>query len=234
MNCTLKVAWILISGGSNGCSGPNKGEEEWTSCVFGDQAGDWWMRLQNTQRIYWKMRPENWQGVRVDHEVPEYLFKRLNFIKRSTGSHGKFYEDNSSSCLEDGLVTQIDGDWRQERQRQRKKESKKTLHLVLPGSCSSVLNNPQIQTFVCICKINVLFMTSSRERRWRWKWRLGQLSVFPLKAYGAVIFRMFCRTLVLQREGQMGTPLRILPSNPGSSLWQNERMGFGSLVHFVS
>lgn len=38
MSCPWKLAWILISGGSNRHSGPNKGEER-TSCVFGDHAG---------------------------------------------------------------------------------------------------------------------------------------------------------------------------------------------------
>ena len=37
-SCAWKLAWILISGGSNRRSGPNKGEER-TSSVFGDLAG---------------------------------------------------------------------------------------------------------------------------------------------------------------------------------------------------
>lgn len=98
MSWALKVAKVSISGGRNGHSGPNKGEEDWTSHVFGDQAGDQWRSLQNIQTDASEMRLENWQGVRAAQEAPECLFKRLNYIRRSTGSHQKFYEDNSSTA----------------------------------------------------------------------------------------------------------------------------------------
>lgn len=131
MSRALQFYGFLICGLSKEHSGPNKGEEEWTPCVFGDQAGDQWKRQPNTQTDIMenesgkrkkKKKQGKWPGVY--HESPEFLFK-MNFIKKSTGSHWKFYEDNCSNCLEDGMVKQNDRDWRQGRSRQERKMPRK-------------------------------------------------------------------------------------------------------------
>lgn len=96
MSHALQLHGFLISGESNEHSGPNKGEEEWTPCVFGDQAGDQWKRRPNTQMDIMENEPgkkkkkNRVSGPGVYHESPEFLFK-MNFIKKSTGSHWKFY-----------------------------------------------------------------------------------------------------------------------------------------------
>lgn len=98
--------------------------QEWTACVFRDSADEWWRRRQNTQADKIENEARKLTGDSADHKVPECLFKRLIFIKRSTESHWKFYEDNASSCLKDGLVKQTDGHWRLGGYRQRTKTAR--------------------------------------------------------------------------------------------------------------
>lgn len=63
-------------------------------------------------------------GVRVAHVAPECLCRRLNCIKRSTGSHRESYEDKASGCVEDGPH----GKWVEEEGRRRKRDCKKSGH----------------------------------------------------------------------------------------------------------